>query len=115
MRFNVRFSILMLLLAGMLLTACSVSSGSGDATGIQVGIKDDLCPSVEVAAGDEVRWRNEGSVEHQVSAQNADGTMMFDSGALQRGDTFAFTFPEAGTINYSCSSDGSLTGTITVE
>ena len=117
MRLKFRFLLgLAILLTALLLGACGSSGDNGNtAAGMQVGIKDSLCPSVSVKVGDQVTWRNEGNVEHQVSAQNADGTMIFDSGALERGDTFSFTFSQAGTFNYSCISDGSLTGTVTVE
>ncbi len=118
MRITSRFLLfcLTILLTSLVLSACggSPSGGDGTAVGIQVGIKDDLCPSVVAKVNEQVTWRNEGTNDHQVLSQSADGAVLFDSGVLARGDTFAFTFAEAGTFNYSCSADG-LTGTVTIE
>lgn len=117
MRFISRFFVysLVFLFAALALSACGGSGAGSDVAGMQVGIKDDLCPSVTVKEGDQVTWRNEGSAEHQVSLIAADGTVLFDSGALARGDKASFTFSEAGVFNSTCSADGSLTGVITVE
>ncbi len=117
MRFTSRFLLfcLTILLTLLVLSACG-SSPSGETTaGIQVGIKDDLCPSVVAKVNEQVTWRNEGANDHQVFSKSADGSLLFDSGVLARGDTFAFTFVEAGMFNYSCSADEQLMGTITIE
>ncbi|GAB4578382.1 MAG: hypothetical protein Fur0022_11170 [Anaerolineales bacterium] len=112
MRFFFRFSFgLTILLLTLFLSACALINNEP----IMVGINDEQCPAITVKVGEPVTWRNESTTEHQVSSQLADGTILFDSGPLARGETFAFTFSEAGTFNYTCSADGTLAGTITVE
>jgi plastocyanin len=64
-----------------------------------------------IAVGDTVTWTNSDSTSHTATAD--DGT--FDSGNLANGDTFSFTFTEAGTFSYTCSYHSSMTGSITVE
>ncbi len=68
-----------------------------------------------VAVGTTVIWVNEDSVPHTVTADDG----LFESGILQGGDTFEFTFTEAGTILYYCRFHGGpggsgMSATITV-
>ena len=83
--------------------------------GIGVGITDDLCPSVNVKAGQQISWTNQGKDEHIVRAKDVAGEQGFDSGTLKPGDWFAITLPQPEVYQYDCSEDGSLSGTITVE
>ena len=64
----------------------------------------------EVAVGTTVVVTNAESTTHTWTA--LDGT--FDSGALGEGDTFEFTFTEAGEFAYQCNFHPSMTGTIVV-
>lgn len=64
----------------------------------------------EVAVGTTVVVTNADSAQHTWTA--LDGA--FDSGALGDGDTFEFTFTEAGTFDYRCNFHPTMTGTITV-
>jgi plastocyanin len=64
----------------------------------------------EVPVGTTVVVTNTDSTQHTWTA--LDGT--FDSGALGEGDTFEFTFTEAGTFDYRCNFHPSMTGTIVV-
>jgi plastocyanin len=85
------------------------------APGISVGITGEECPNVVVQVGQQVTWTNQDSQERVVRDEPAEGNIQFDSGTLQPGDTFTFTFPQAGSYTYTCSLDGSLTGGVTVE
>lgn len=67
--------------------------------------------SVTVKAGDTVTWTNNDSVMHTV--KSADG--LFNSGDIQSGGKFQFTFPNVGTFNYSCAIHPSMQGKVTVE
>lgn len=84
-------------------------------SGIGIGITSDSCPSASIQAGQQVSWTNQDSREHVVQDMSDVENPQFSSGSLQRGDHFEFTFENAGTYNYTCSEDGSTTGTITVE
>lgn len=64
----------------------------------------------EVPIGTTVVVTNTDPSPHTWSAE--DGT--FDSGALSEGDTFEFTFTEAGEFAYFCNFHPSMTGTIVV-
>lgn len=70
---------------------------------------------LSVAAGTTVVWSHEGSAPHTVTAD--DGA--FDSGTLNGGDTFEFTFEEPGEYPYYCTFHGAeggegMAGTIIV-
>jgi plastocyanin len=60
--------------------------------------------------GDSVKWTNEDSATHTVTAH--DGA--FDSGNLAAGKAFSFTFDKAGTFAYHCNIHQTMTGTVTV-
>ena len=83
--------------------------------GISVGITGNSCPSVVVQAGQQVTRTNQDSHEHIVRDKSTEENRLFDSGILKLGDSFAFTFPQAGSYIYECSLDEDMTGTITVQ
>jgi len=73
--------------------------------------------NVDIQVGDTVEWTWESNDHSATSgtAGNPDG--LFDSGILNRGATFSFTFTEAGVINYYCTPHGTccgMIGTVTV-
>jgi plastocyanin len=56
-----------------------------------------------VLAGTTVTWQNPGTsaqVNSVISDELANGTRLFDSGPLNAGDTFTFTFNEVGNHSY---------------
>jgi len=63
-----------------------------------------------IQAGDTVTWTNEGARPHTVSAD--DGS--FDSGTLQPGQSFSWTFEESGTVTYHCDIHPSMRGSVSV-
>src|SRR5262249_27871012 len=67
-------------------------------------------PSLDVAAGDTVVWRNDDAAPHTVTAD--DGS--FDSGIFDPGSTFSWTFDSAGAFAYHCNVHPQMTGTIVV-
>ncbi len=68
--------------------------------------------TVTVNVGDTVRWTNPSNLQHTVTS-----TGFFDSGAVDSGDSFTFTFTTAGTFDYFCSIHGAAlqSGVINVE
>jgi plastocyanin len=61
---------------------------------------------ITISTGTTVEWTQNGSLPHTVTAD--DGA--FDSGTLQRGDTFQHTFDEPGRYPYHCELHGSAGG-----
>lgn len=73
------------------------------------------CPSALIRVETQMIWTNADQSERSLQAEDAEGSVLFDSGPLQPGEAFAFVFTEPGSYTYRCSADGTLTGTITVE
>ena len=63
-----------------------------------------------VAPGTTVTWVNDGAVPHTSTAD--DGA--WDSGTLQPGESFSFTFDDPGDYSYFCEIHPDMTATITV-
>jgi plastocyanin len=66
--------------------------------------------SVAVDAGGTVTWTNQGPSAHTVTAD--DGS--FDSGTMNAGDTYSFTFMSAGTFSYHCAIHPNMVGSVAV-
>ena len=110
----------------VLIAACSSSGDAttttGATTGTDSGSADQGAVSIAdfkftpddltVSVGATVTWTNDDSgLAHTTTS--SDG--LWASGPIQPGDTFSFTFEEAGTFAYTCSIHPSMSGTITVE
>lgn len=96
------------LVALMLVTARPVAAAQHS-----VRIVDDAFSpgSITVAVGDTVTWTNTGEDPHTVTA--ADGS--FDSGRLDPGQSFSFTFTAAGAFGYRCDFHSDMTAQVVVE
>jgi len=66
--------------------------------------------NLQITAGTTVTWTNNDTVPHRVTSD----TNLFDSGPINAGSQFTFTFTQAGTFTYKSTGDSALTGTITV-
>jgi len=66
--------------------------------------------TVDIIAGDSIRWRNDDTQNHQVVST----TGAFASPVLSRGKTYTFRFDVAGTYQYRNALHPSVTGTIKV-
>jgi plastocyanin len=87
----------------------SSSGASGNAVSI---VNFNFQPSgLTVAAGTAVTWTNTTTDTTHTTTSN-DG--VWDSGHLDPGKTFSFTFTRAGTFAFHCNIHPSMTGTITV-
>jgi plastocyanin len=67
--------------------------------------------ALTVKVGTTVTWTDNDSAAHTVTSDTAG---VFDSGPINQGVTFKFTFSQAGTFTYHSTSDTGWTGTITV-
>jgi surface protein len=65
-----------------------------------------------ISVGDTVTWTNNDGMSH--TATSTDGPESFDSGNIGSGNTWSFTFTEAGTYEYKCDYHSSMTATIIV-
>jgi plastocyanin len=66
--------------------------------------------SVTVSAGTKVRWTNNDSYPHTVTSPGN-----FNSGQLNQGQSYEFTFNTPGTYSYICDFHGNMTGSVTVQ
>jgi len=64
-----------------------------------------------VAVGDTVTWTNNDGVPHTVTAN--DGS--FQSGTLQPGASFSFTFTAPGSFDYHCEFHANMSGQVVVQ
>ena len=76
-----------------------------------ISITGGTFPAVTVlAAGHSVTWRNDDTVDHDISALFDE----FESGVLTPGQEFTFTFDESGVHPYTCDLHQHMGGTIIV-
>ncbi len=72
--------------------------------------------TITVPVGTTVTWTNNDSIQHTVTSGVPNSPSgLFDSGTLNTGQTFSFTFTSPGTYSYYCRIHGAaMTGTVTV-
>lgn len=105
-------------LTTLALSGCTGSEAIADSAGgtKAIDMKDvAFSPAtVTVKAGTTVTWTNQDDMVHTVTAE--DGS--FDSGDMDKGDTFSHAFNKAGTYYYYCvphaakGSDGHMQGMV---
>jgi plastocyanin len=98
-------------------TAAHLSAPIPDAQRAQVAIRNFAFQpaELEVEVGTTVEWVNEDPAPHTVtSGTPGSPTGVFDSGALNQGDSFSFTFQQPGTYEYFCRLHPSMRGRILV-
>jgi plastocyanin len=111
-------TLMAVLILGALITACSGSDTDstnapedGGGADAEITIADFAFSGADsVNVGDTVEVTNNDSVGHTWTAVDE----AFHSGTLASGDTFEFTFDEAGEFDYFCQIHPQMTGTITV-
>ena len=98
-----------------LLSVAAVWSWIACATGAEftVEMRDDFFKpkNLTIHSGDTVRWVNHGNEPHSATSN----TGLWDSGVLQKDQTFSLSFTDMGTFPYFCTVHGqAMSGTITV-
>ena len=68
-------------------------------------------PTLAIKKGTTVSWTNKDSVKHSATSDDD----IFDSGLIPQGDTWIYTFNEAGTFKYHCTPHPSMKGMVIVE
>jgi amicyanin len=66
--------------------------------------------NIQVRAGTTVTWTNQDNVPHSVTFKNS----MRDSGLLNQGQSFSYTFNTPGTYQYYCTVHPYMVTTVTV-
>ena len=100
------------LLAVLTLVMLGMGVGSAPAVAeesyVRIAALDDFFKGevVRVPVGTKVEWRNLGRNPHTVTADDA----TFDSGNMENGDEFSWTFEEAGVYPYYCKYHGAAGG-----
>jgi plastocyanin len=120
---NIRTAIIGLSLAAIAALAIGRTSAGADgmssaatpapaATPALVTIKDfAFSPtSVSIPVGGSVTWKNLDTAAHTAT----DSAGSFDSGNLDQGKSFTYTFKKAGTYHYVCSYHPSMVATVVV-
>jgi plastocyanin len=67
--------------------------------------------AIKVKVGTTVTWTNNDSIAHTVTADSGDGP---NSGNLDPGKTYSFTYKSVGTFSYHCEIHPDMTGTVQV-
>ncbi len=93
----------------LLLVLATVSPAATD-SGVQIVYRAYQPALLTVVAGQTVTWRNSGLGPHTVTSDAG----QFDSGALQAGGTFSYTFAAPGTYAYSCTIHPTMHGKVVV-
>jgi plastocyanin len=65
--------------------------------------------SLTVQANTTIKWTNKDGVAHTVTSD----TGLFDSGSMNNGSTFSYTFKNPGTYFYHCTPHPSMTASVT--
>lgn len=106
------FLFLMLIIgSGLLLIGCENVSEDPVVKENQVLIKGYkfLPQDITVKLGTTVTWVNEDTVVHTVEGSG------MDSGNMEKGDIFSFTFDKVGVYEYICGPHPYMTGSVIVE
>ena len=104
---------LLLVVATVLSLAVGWTTTNASAGGRTVTITSTLSPAdITVAVGTSVTWTAGVSRRHRVRTQSGPGE--FDSGNLEPGQSFTFTFTRLGTYPYVDHENESVHGTVTV-
>jgi len=67
--------------------------------------------NITVSVGTKVTWTNKDSITHTVTSD----TGLFDSGPINNGGTFSYTFNNKGVFDYHCTIHPTMKGTVTVQ
>jgi plastocyanin len=121
-----RGSLAAVLCAAALLALAALAAGCGSSSATTVTINGNQLdkPMLTVSTGTTVTWVNTDQTANTITSDgvNTDSSLMtkagpgqFNSGPLNPGESFSFTFDTAGTYKYSSVIHGYITGTVMVQ
>jgi plastocyanin len=101
-------------LLALSLVACAASDTPFETQTVTITPAPEFDPAdITIPVGTTVIWSNTDGVAHSI--QFLDGELPTDPLMVEPGNTFEFTFQEAGLIHYQCGTHpDEMTGTITV-
>src|SRR5258705_7621980 len=112
MKKSILFAVILLFSGIMLLFfACSKSSyndsGGGTPPDYTIYMKGSVfsIPSLTISTGSKITWVNDDNMIHTVTANDAS----FNSGDMNPGSSFSYTFNTVGTYNYYCMHHAGMT------
>jgi plastocyanin len=91
-------------------SASPAASPAADAVAVSIFDFGFDAAEVKVPVGTTVTWTNDGEVIHTTTSKDG----IWDSAILNPGDTFSYTFDEAGTYEYWCTLHPQMLATIVV-
>jgi plastocyanin len=86
--------------------AIIIGSGVSGATSAAFGSNP-----LTIAAGTTLTWQNEDNVAHTATSN----TNVWNSGTINPGGSFSFTFTQAGNFPYRCTVHPNMVGTVIVQ
>ena len=92
-------------------SSAAASSGGGDEVEIKMQSIQFAPKATTVKVGQKVKWVNEDSTDHNVTA---DSGADFKSKDFGKGASFEFTADKAGTVKYECTIHPGMTATLNV-
>lgn len=94
-------------------TATTMATATPTAQAVSVEIRDSKYnpATLNITRGTTVTWTQRDSVPHTVTATSGES---FDSGNLNQGQTYSYTFDRSGTFVYGCTIHPTMSGTIRV-
>jgi plastocyanin len=99
--------------AGVAAVAVSIPTGSSNPSNPPGYAPDKI--TLVVGVNNTVTWTNADTAAHTVTSVTVpSGATSFDSGNMDPGATFTYTFATPGTYTYHCSYHSWMTGTVTV-
>jgi plastocyanin len=110
-RFSLSAGVVAVGLAVISLVASPSSAGAARQLDARIADEAFSPANLVIQVGDTVTWSNDDDRPHTVTAD--DGS--FDSGNIDEGAAFSFTFTQAGTFSYHCDYHPDMQASITVE
>jgi plastocyanin len=90
-------------------------AGKGKTFRLRMNDAEQFSPArLTIPAGAKVVWANVGDKRHTVTKETG-SSRDFDSGDVDGGDTYSFTFTRPGQTTYLCEHHFQMTGIITVK
>lgn len=107
-----RFVAIALLVAGSALLAFAPRTRAASTISVEISGFAFQPATVTIQVGDTVTWTNLDGAAH--TATDTGPQALFD-GVMDNGESFSYTFTQAGTFNYFCTFHPQMTGTVIVQ